>query len=495
MANRLSLWFTAELYRNTSIRIMQTVKKYKFEIILSLATLGVLGAFFLGISGLLNPQNTKVSIQSNGNTSTSDSKVAVKTSLSTRLSDGTQSLLPNTSDLKQQGIAAYAQGDYAAAVTALEAALAENRNDPEAFIYLNNARIGKQTAHTLAVIAPVGSTSEIGLEILRGAGQAQKDLNQLIGENGVPIKLLIANDDNDPSIAKSVAAELVNRSEVLGVLGHYSSGVTLQAAPVYNQGKLPMVSAISTSVELSGFSPYVLRTVPSDSFAAAALARYMIDDLKAQKAILYYDSNSAYSLSLKSEFATSVFSDGGEVITEYDLAASDFDAEEQISLAKAQEVDVIMLASSTDTLEPSLAVMESVNQELPLLGGDDLYHPQVLKDGGANAAGLVVAVPWHVLSDPNSEFVTGARQLWGGDVSWRSAMAYDAIAALGVAILDNPSREGIRNALQEPNFSADGATGKVHFLPSGDRNRAAQLVEIQAGKRSGLGFDFIPVAD
>lgn len=471
--------------------IMQTLKNYKFEIILFLSTLGILGAFFLGISGLLSPKGADVSIKSGTNSSSANKDSA--TPLSTRLSDGAQSLLPDPSALKKQGLKAYAEGDYGTAISALEGALNNNRNDPEALIYLNNARIGGQAAHTLAVIAPVGDTSEIGLEILRGAGQAQTELNQLAGDNGIPIKILIANDDNDPDIAKSIAAELVNRSEVLGVLGHYSSGVTLEAATVYDRGKLPMVSAISTSVELSGLSPYVFRTVPSDSFAAAALARYMIDDLDAQNAVLYYDSNSAYSLSLKSEFATSVFSDGGEVMNEYDLADSSLDADQQVALAKEQGADVIMLASSTDTLEPSLDVMVAVNQEIPLIGGDDLYHPKVLKDGATDALGLVVAVPWHVLSDPDSQFVAGSRQIWGGDVSWRSAMAYDAIAALGAALQEAPSREGVRSVLRKDNFSADGATGEVHFLPSGDRNRAAQLVQIQAGERSGLGFDFIPV--
>ncbi|ESA36681.1 amino acid amide abc transporter substrate-binding haat family [Leptolyngbya sp. Heron Island J] len=474
---------------------MRTLKNYKFEILLFLATFSILGIFFLSISGALRPRPSNVTIKSNASTPSSDksAEVAAKVTLSERLSEGTQSLLPNPSGSKVQGIAAYAAGDYAVAIANLETALEENRNDPEAFIYLNNARIGNQTAHTLAVIAPIGDTSEIGLEILRGAGQAQYELNQLVGDDGVPIKLLIANDNNDPSIAKSVAAELVNRSEVLGVLGHYSSGVTLAAAPVYNQGQLPMVSAISTSVELSGLSPYIFRTVPSDSFAAAALARYMINGLNAQKAVLYYDSNSAYSLSLKSEFTTSVFSDGGEIINEYDLAGTAFDADTQIAIALEQGVDVVMLASSTDTLDPSLAVMAAINNEIPLIGGDDLYHPRVLQDGGVDAEGLVVAVPWHVLSDPNSAFVTEAQQIWGGDVSWRSAMAYDAIAALGAALLEDPSREGIRNTLYGADFSADGATGEVHFLPSGDRNRAAQLVQIQAGERSGLGFDFIPI--
>lgn len=468
------------------------MSKYKVEILFSLATLGILGIFFFILSGVLTTSTSNVTVKSNSNSEQIET-VASKVSLSERLSEGSQSLLSNPSDFKMQGMAAYAEGRYEQAIASLEAALEENRNDPEAFIYLNNARIGEETAHTLAVIAPVGSTSEIGLEILRGAGHAQYSLNQFNGSGNTPIKLLLANDDNDPETAKTIASELVKRSDVLGVLGHYSSGVTLEAAPVYSQGKLPMVSAISTSIQLSGFSPYIFRTVPSDSFAAASLARHMIDGLNAKKAILYYDSNSAYSLSLKSEFTTSVFSDGGEVVMEYDLADSNFNAAEQIAAAKAQAVDVIMLASSTDTLGPSLAVMTAVDQEIPIIGGDDLYHPRVLQDGGTDAEGLVVAVPWHVLSDPDSEFVQGANEIWGGDVSWRSAMAYDAIAAFGAALGQDPSREGLRNTLHEADFYAPGATGEVHFLPSGDRNRAAQLVEIQVGNRSGLGFDFVPI--
>ena len=466
---------------------MDTLKNHKFEILFSLATLGLLGAFFLGISGLTTSRVGDGAVESS-----SAQQTATRASLPDRLSEGALSLFANPSDLKMQGISAYADGDYAGAIASLEAALDETPNDPEAFIYLNNARVGEQPAHTLAVVAPVGNTSEIGLEILRGAGHAQQGFNQAVGGEGIPIKILIANDDNDPEIAKSVAAELAKRSDVLGVLGHYSSGVTLAAAPVYSQGQLPLVSAISTSVELSGFSPYIFRTVPSDSFAATALARHMLEGLNAQKAVLYYDSNSAYSLSLKNEFTTSVFSDGGEVIMEYDLALAN-DAAQQIASAKAQGADVVMLAASTGTRETALAVMAAVNQELPLLGGDDLYHPQVLETGGTDAEGLIVAVPWHVLSDPNSEFVAEASQLWGGDVSWRSAMAYDAIASLSAALTENPSREGVRNALQGANFSAEGATGEVRFLPSGDRNRAAQLVQVQPGNRSGLGFDFIPI--
>jgi branched-chain amino acid transport system substrate-binding protein len=90
-------------------------------------------------------------------------------------------------------------------------------------------------------------------------------------------------------------------------------------------------------------------------------------------------------------------------------------------------------------------------------------------------------------------FPQQARQLWGGDVSWRTAIAYDATQSLIEAIRQSPSREGVQKALRSSDFSANGASGAVRFLPSGDRNAPVQLVKIVPGKRSGTGFDFVPV--
>jgi branched-chain amino acid transport system substrate-binding protein len=106
---------------------------------------------------------------------------------------------------------------------------------------------------------------------------------------------------------------------------------------------------------------------------------------------------------------------------------------------------------------------------------------------------MVLAIPWHTLGNPQAEFPRTAGQLWGGEVSWRSAMAYDATKALIGAIQQNPTRDGIQASLSAPNFRVEGASGDVQFLPSGDRNKAVQLVKIEPGTRSGFQYDFIPV--
>jgi len=106
---------------------------------------------------------------------------------------------------------------------------------------------------------------------------------------------------------------------------------------------------------------------------------------------------------------------------------------------------------------------------------------------------MVLAVPWHILADPQAEFPKAATQVWGREVNWRTALAYDASKALIAGIERNPTRTGVQQALSSPEFSATGSSGDIKFLPSGDRNRPVQLVKIQPGTRTPWGFEFVPV--
>lgn len=419
-------------------------------------------------------------------------------SLSQRMSTGEQLLIPSVANQNEQaGVAALAAGDYQKAITELEKALQINRNNPEALIYLNNARIGDSKAYTIAVAVPVGTDIDGTQEILRGVAQAQNAINQAGGIKGIPLKILIVNDDNNPETAQKIAESLANKPEVLGVVGHWASDVTLAAAPVYQSAKLVAISPISTSVKLSGFGSYIFRTVPSDRFAGSALSRYQINQLKKQKAAVFFNSKSNYSKSLKDEFTTALFGDGGSVVAEFDLSSPDFNAANDVKQAKKQGAQVLMLATNTATLDQALQVIQVNNSELPLLAGDDAYAPKILQIGGKDAVGMVVAIPWHILAHLQAPFPKAAKALWGGDISWRTAMAYDAVQALIAAIANNPNptRESIQKTLSSPDFTAPGAAGAVRFLPSGDRNQAIQLVKIEPGSRSGFDFDFVPIVE
>lgn len=394
---------------------------------------------------------------------------------------------------KQSGLDALAKGDYAKAQTEFEAVLEKNRNDPESLIYLNNAKIGDGSAYAIAVSVPAGNAANPALEILRGVAQAQTDINDAGGISGTPLKVLVFDDNGDPSTAAKVAAELVANSEVLGVVGHYTSDTTLGAASVYEQGKLPMISPTSSAVKIADAGDYIFRTVPSDRLASATLARYLLNSLKKTKAAVFYDGDSTYSRSVKSEFTQELLSSGGEVAADFDITEPGFRVRKALQDAKDAGAEVIMLDLTADKVDISFDIIADNQRELPLIGNDELYDPRILKESGAAAEGLTVAVPWHILSHLQSPFVKESRQLWGGDVSWRTAMAYDATEAFAAAIAQDPTREGVEAALSASGFSAQGATSTVSFFPSGDRNQPSQLVKVVPGKAAGADYTYEPV--
>lgn len=447
----------------------------------------VAGGVWFGRSMLQPPtQNNSASTAPNSSTSNQP--------IQQRISAGDKLLIPTeaTSE-KQAGIKAIAATNYTEAVSKLETAIKGTPNDPEILIYLNNARIGNQKSYSIGVSVPITSDVNAAKEILRGVAQAQNEVNLAGGLNGIPLKVLIANDDNVPDVAKQVAEAFVKNSEILGVVGHYASDVTLATVNSYQSGELVVISPVSTSVKLSGASHYVFRTVPSDYVAARALADYMLQKLKDKNVAVFFNSQSGYSQSLKSEFVTAVALGGGQVISEFDLSSPNFDPAQNFNQAIKGGAQVLMLAANTNTLDQALQVIQVNDKKLSILGGDDVYSPKTLQIGREAAINMVVAIPWHILANPKAEFPKAASKLWGAEVNWRTAMAYDAAKALIAGIERNPTRKGVQKALSASDFSALGAAGAIRFLPSGDRNQAVQLVKIVKGSRTSFGYEFVPI--
>jgi branched-chain amino acid transport system substrate-binding protein len=106
---------------------------------------------------------------------------------------------------------------------------------------------------------------------------------------------------------------------------------------------------------------------------------------------------------------------------------------------------------------------------------------------------MVMAATWHPKAIPGNPFAEKAVKLWGGEVNWRSATAYDATTAILTGLKQNNTREGLQQVLSSPGFSANGATGSVQFLPTGDRDGTAILVQVKPGQGTKTGFDFVPL--
>lgn len=391
-------------------------------------------------------------------------------------------------------------------------------NDPEALIYLNNTKIEdkakEKEIYTIAVPIPISKQPDESLEILRGVAQAQNEFNCL-SENKLNIKFFlkvaIASDNDDPEIAKKLAKKLAKNPHILGVVGHRSSSVTIEARKIYNDQKLVAITPTSSSVTLSKWEGesdnYVFRTVTSDDLAAKELATYMLNILKKTKAAAYYTKGN-YSKSLTKEFAISVKEGKGEVLGEptkekdellvqpkHDLSNPYFLTSSSLNDIEAKGIDVLMFVPDDDaTLTKMLLLAKNNKKRLNFLGGDVVYNPKTLQEGGYEMVGTVLAVPWHIDANRDSDFVKESDKFWSADVSWRTALAYDATQALIEAIKKEPTRSGVRKALLSN--SIDGASGKVQFEENGDRIKApVQLVKIVVDPKNQGKYKFQPIPE
>ena len=431
-------------------------------------------------------------------------------SISERITFGEKSLA-NPEDVRperERGINSIANKNYDRAFRTLTSYLESKTNDPEARIFLNNLEVekNKKPYHVIAVSLPISSNLNGSLEILRGVAHAQYDWNfSRSGAEGM-LKVAIADDDDDnpnngTKIAEEVATELAKRKEILGVVGHYSSGTSLATVNIYKDSQLVSISPVSTSVKLTDKTPYFFRTVPSDRAAAEALAKYAQAKLNSVKAVVFYNSDSNYSKSLSQEFTSELGRRNIILREDPDCDLSTWSKNPEDWRGKATKVlnrakdsaNVLMLAPSSGYLDQALEIVQVNEGNLPVLGGDDVYSAKTLEKGGDSAVGMIVAIAWDIEgNETGSDFPKRSQKLWGTlSVNWRTITAYDATQALVKAIdaQAQPTREGVQEELSS-GFSTPGAFKAVKFSDTGDYDGDIQLVEVQ---RIGDGYDFVPL--
>ncbi|MBD2414409.1 ABC transporter substrate-binding protein [Nostoc calcicola FACHB-3891] len=406
----------------------------------------------------------------------------INDTIQSNISSGDRTLFFTIPDIyRDQGIEEFKQGNYPEAIKLFQQAITANRSDPEVRIYYNNA-IARQRGNpfTLAVVVPAENGRDRAQEILRGVAQSQEQFNANGGQDGRSLEIVIANDGDDEKKAQQIAQYLVNDKSVLGVIGHGSSKTTKPALDnVYEQAGIPFISPISSANTLQGKNFF--RTTPSDAAFGEKLAQYAIDS-GLNKVVIVYNSDNPYSNSLKGKFENKFT---GQIISQIDLNKKTLNIEQELQDSASQQVQAVILLPNVEHIAAALDIAkENANKNLglKLLGGDALYNQKTLQDGGNAVEGLVIAVPWFRDAPEAKSFSQAAKQMWGGDISWRTATSYDAAQAFINSLSAQPSRETILQKLRQTNLSAKLTSGNNLKFQKGERQSEAVLVKVESGR-------------
>ncbi|MCU0545636.1 MAG: bifunctional serine/threonine-protein kinase/ABC transporter substrate-binding protein [Oscillatoriaceae cyanobacterium Prado104] len=514
-------------------------------LLVAIAGFAGLGAFF--IHNFSQPKNSpliQIDALSGGEetpiaNSPSKSKTKAVFIQGDALSGGEEILIKNSSPRsKIKAVEEFAKSNYSLAFESFKKSWNHDYiKDPETLIYMNNTFLEANNIpyYTIAVALPVSNRKnpdrsvymeDRGKEFLRGVAQAQTEVNlglpnsssdrDLPGRvflprkaiNGKGLKIIIADDENDGEKAKQRAISLVDRPDILAVVGHGSSEMTMQSVDIYNNNNLVLMSPGAATEELT-YEPRknFFRNIYTSSVIAKDLAKYLREKKQKQAAILY-NPGSPFGESFKEEF-TKYFqnSRGRKIVSvrDFDLSKQDFNAARAIEEMRAKGETAIVLVPDphlTVSLDRAFEIIKLNGDRNWIVGAWTLAFPQMLEEASKQKQNLfkklVFSVSWHSLSSPNKEFPQQARSLWREEGNTRMASAYDATRAMikALEMQPTPSREGMQKMLVSPDFTAYGATGTIKFNSptNGDRkNPPSDLVHIVKCAKEQFGLTFVPV--
>jgi len=391
------------------------------------------------------------------------------------ISQGEQVLLtgtqPQNISQKRDAAQSFQNGDWQRALEQYQFASSSDPNDPEAKIYLNNARARLRSdalPRTIAVAIPISSNPDEAREILRGVALSQNQFNNSSPTPDCLMEVALVDvDRSEESI--QIAEDLIASPQVLGLIGHGSDEYAQEAVRMYQDNGLTVVSPLTMSVSMSPTGASVLRVLSYQEGSGQMLDGYLkrssetlIDyasrELSSPPVVsVFFNSDIDYSRRMKDTFI-STLQEKGVSVTPLDIlsdisVSSGGDASNMITRATRAGANTAYLALTRDRINAALAIARAnaaQNNALLLLGADELFSPSLLIEGGSAIEGMVLAIPWSWSAD--DPFAQQSAAMWQGRVSWRTATAFDATEALAGALKrQNDNEDGGLNRAEVVN--------------------------------------------
>ena len=331
-----------------------------------------------------------------------------------------------------------------------------------------------------------GKEAAFGQSSHKGTLLAVEEINAGGGVLGRKIQLLTEDNQSKAGESATIAKKLISRDKVVALIGEVASMRSLEAAPIAQQSRIPMISPSSTNPKVTEIGNYVFRVCFIDPFQGVVMAKFARNTLKLKRVAVLTSVSSAYSVGLAKYFKERFAQDGGVIALEQRFTEGDKDFKAQLTAIKAANVDGIFLPGYYTEAALVCKQARDLGMNLPLFGGDGWEAPQLISIGGAAVEGTYYSTHYSPenKSPAVSGFVERFRKRWNNEVpDAMAALGYDAAMVLADAIKRAGTTESakLRDALAATK-NLPGVTGDTTLDAQRNASKAAVVIAVKDGQ-------------
>ena len=319
-----------------------------------------------------------------------------------------------------------------------------------------------------------------------------------IGGKTYKVELVSVDNQSSNDKAPSAAAELVSAG-VSVVLGSYGSGVSIAAAPTFEQAGVPAIGITCTNPQVTEGNKHYFRICFLDPFQGTVLANYAFNELGYKTAYTLAENGNDYDEGLAHYFTEAFTALGGKVENaNFPENTSDFNS--YITNAVNAGAEVIFAPTSTNYAQLIVEQAAAKGVTATMMAGDTWDSNQILS--AAKGKNIDIQVTTFYQEGGNADFDKGFKA-WlegneqnltdnGGDsnIAAVSAMGYDAYFTALEALKNAGStdRAKVMEALWKTTYT--GVTGAIAFDDvNGDAIRTTAYIK-KVNTTTGL-WDFV----
>ncbi len=350
--------------------------------------------------------------------------------------------------------------------------------------------------------ATFGQSTKNGMELALTELQAQHEGKIA----GLPVRLVVEDDQGRPEEAATVVQKLVNQDRVLAVVGEVASSRSIAAAPICQQAGVPMISPSSTNPAVTEKGDFIFRMCFIDPFQGTVMAKFAAENLKLTRVAILKDVRNDYSVGL-AEFFTAAFQQrGGSVPIEQSYSAGDQDFRAQLTAIKGKAPQAIFVPGYYTDVGLIARQARELGLSVPLLGGDGWESEQLISIGGEAMNGCYYSNHYAADNpDPTLQsFLKAYQARFGAEPDAIAGLAYDAgrvlfgaigklaeeqpalFKGLGSSKAGTPQRKEAQKRLRDliaatRNFP--GVTGNITLDDKRNATKPAVVIAIVEGKK------------
>ena len=333
-----------------------------------------------------------------------------------------------------------------------------------------------------------GGSASFGQSSHKGTALAVDEINAAGGVLGKKLKLITEDDQSTAGQPATIARKLISQDKIVALLGEVASSKSLEAAPICQQNKIPMISPASTNPKVTEVGDYIFRVCFIDPFQGTVMAKFALSKGWKNVAVLT-DVKQDYAVGLAEFFTKHFTANGGKITKEQKYSTGDKDFRPQLTSIKAGKPDAIFIPGYYAEVSLIAKQAKLLGIKVPLLGGDGWVGDALLKVAGNALDGSFLSC--HFSADDKSEVVQGFvrkyKAKYGDTPDDMAALGYDSAMILAAAMKKAGTTDGakLRDAIAATKEHA-GITGVITLDAARNASKPAVILGIEKG-----GFKFV----